>query len=160
MSLKSLISGGLGTFAEKAAGIADRFIHSKDEQAEFTLEMEKLAQAQGSELEQTMRAELGVKERVMVAELTSGDNYTKRARPTLVYFGMVVIFLNYVLFPKLSIFFPDHAALLAPIDLPAEFWLAWGGVTGVWSIGRTMERRGAKNNLVNIISGKTPSLID
>ena len=48
------------------------------------------------------------------------------------------------------------------MNLPAEFWYAWGGVVATWSIGRTMERRGATNNLVNVITGSKarPSILE
>jgi hypothetical protein len=148
-----LFAGGIGTLAEKIGEVADRFIQTKDEKALFQLQMEELLQKAASELEQTTRQELLTRERIMVAELTQGDNYTKRARPTIVYFGMVVIFLNYVLFPFLG---QVLVAEFPEFVLPDGFWYAWGGAMSVWSIGRTMERRGAKNNLVGIVTGTDP----
>ena len=160
MAWNSILTSGIGTLAEKLGKTIDRFVHTKDEKAAFQLEMESLLQQAGSELEQTMRAELGAKERVMVAELTQGDNYTKRARPTLVYFGMLVIFLNYVIFP----FVGEVMVIdLKEFVLPDGFWYAWGGAVSVWSIGRTMERRGAQNNLIGIVTGtteRTTTLLD
>lgn len=154
-----LFAGGIGSLAEKLGGVADRFIHSKDEQAQFKLDMEALLQKAGSELEQTMRQELQTKERIMVAELTQGDKFTKRARPTVVYFGLVVIAWNYSIVPVIGAF-TIYTMPLMP--LPTEFWYAWGGIVSTWSVGRTMERRGAKNNLLTIISGnkQVPSLLD
>jgi len=168
--IKNIFAGGIGSLAEKLGGVADRFIHSKDEQAQFKLDMETLLQQAGSELEQTMRAELGAKERIMVAELTQGDNYTKRARPTVVYFGLALIAWNYSVVPFVGAL-TIYTVPLMP--LPSEFWYAWGGIVATWSVGRTMEivatwsvgrtmeRRGAKNNLLTLVTGNKPtSLMD
>ena len=77
------------------------------------------------------------KTKIMTAELKQDDKYTKRARPTVVYGGLAVILLKYILVPFTTelagIHFPD-------IAIPAEFWLAWGGVTGVYSFRRTQEK--------------------
>ena len=158
MALNAILTSGIGALAEKIGGVVDRFVHSKDEQAEFKLAMEALLQQAGSELEQTMRAELGAKERVMVAELTQGDNYTKRARPTLIYAGLLIIAWNYSAVPFLGAVMNISVPFM---PLPAEFWYAWGGAVATWSIGRTMERRGSKNNLVSLVTGnKHSSLMD
>ena len=158
-----LFTGSIIDIGRGISEIADNYIQTADEKAAFQLRMEELLQQQGSELEQTIRAELDAKQNIMVAELQSGDSYTRRARPTLVYFGMFVIFLNYVLFPKLGAFFTNIPSYgLQPIDMPAEFWWAWGGAVSIWSIGRTMERRGSQQELVKIVTGKDkrqPSLL-
>lgn len=156
--MSKIFTGGLGELAEKVGGVADRFIHSKDEQAQFKLDMETLLQKAGSELEQSMRTELQAKERILVAELTQGDTYTKRARPTVVYFGLAIILVNYVLAPIIARFagIEDFPELI----LPTEFWYGWSGIVATWSVGRTMERRGAQNNLVKIVTGTGKSIAD
>jgi len=151
--LTNLLGGGLTNLAQGAANIIDQFKLTPDEKAKYNLEMEVLLQKAGSELEQSMRAELGAKERILVAELTQGDAYTKRARPTVVYFGLVVIAWNYSLIP---VFGALLDIVLPELPLPTEFWYAWGGVVATWSVGRTMERRGSSNNLVNIVTGNKP----
>lgn len=153
--LSKLFSGATVGFAEGVAGIVDRFVQTPEEKAQVMLELEQLMQKRDSELEQTIRAELQAKERIMVAELQSGDNYTRRARPTLVYFGMAVIFLNYVVLPWAGFF---NGGLMPPIlEMPTEFWYAWGGTVSVWFVGRSMERRGAKNNLMSVVTGGNPT---
>jgi len=151
--ISKLFSGSIVELGEGVANIADRFIQSADEKAAFKIEMEKLLQARDAELEATIRTELQAKERVMVAELQSGDSYTRRARPTMAYFGMVVILLNYIILPWMGWMVKGTPP---PIEMPAEFWYAWAGVVGVWSIGRTMERRGSQNELVNLVTGAKP----
>lgn len=157
MGISAILGEGLGSFAEKIGGVVDRFVHSKDEQAQFKLEMESLLQKAGSELEQTMRTELQTKERILVAELTQGDKFTKRARPSVVYWGLVLMTWNYSLAPTITALFDVS---MPPLPLPPEFWYGWSGIVATWSVGRTMERRGAKNNLVSIITGGRPSLAD
>jgi hypothetical protein len=156
--LEKIATSGIGGLAESIAGIVDRFKLTPDEKATFQLELERLAQQAASELEQTMRTELAAKERILVAELTQGDNFTKRARPTVVYGGLAFIGFNYCLVPLAKAFLPTLA--LPDFALPEEFWYAWGGIVTTWSVGRTMERRGTKNNLVSLVTGskKTPSL--
>lgn len=158
--LTNLLGGGLVKIGEGVAGIVDKFKMTPDEKASFQLEMEKLLQTQGSELEQTIRAELGAKERILVAELSQGDSYTKRARPTVVYAGLAFIGLNYVFIPTMMWFAANIAqvpmAEFPPLDLPEEFWYGWSGIVATWSVGRSMERRGASNNLINVITGNKP----
>lgn len=76
---------------------------------------------------------------VMVEELKQDDKYTKRARPTVVYAGLVILFINHVLLPWITFF---TGSTLPNINLPAEFWLAWGGVCGVYAFSRSTEKRG------------------
>jgi hypothetical protein len=126
-------------------GIVDSLHTSEDEKNAAKLAMEKLIQAREAEVEETIRAELLAKERVLVAELQQGDSYTKRARPTVVYFGLAAIFLNYVL--------PNYVPTVTTVTLPTEFWVAWGGIVATWSIGRTAEKRGVRNQVVQGITG-------
>jgi hypothetical protein len=159
VGLKAILGGGLGAFAEKVGGVVDRFVQTKDEKAAVMLELEGIAAAQAQNLEETIRAELGAKERIMVAELQQGDNYTKRARPTVVYFGMLVIFLNYVVAPIVGTFMGKE---LEEFILPTEFWVAWGGIVATWSIGRTFERRGVQSKTLSVVTGNQPppSILD
>ena len=79
-----------------------------------------------------------MKKSVILDELVLGDKYTRRARPSLIYFGLLVIFLNYCFVPLIQLL--SGVLLPKPFELPAEFWWAWGGVVGTWSVGRSTER--------------------
>lgn len=164
-----LTSSAFGGLLDSVGNLVDRFTLDKEEKAQLKLEMEKLLAGAESELEQTMRAELQAKERILVAELSQGDNYTKRARPTVVYVGLGAIVFNYCVAPLVGWgiveFAPGYVNALPELVLPPEFWYAWGGIVATWSVGRTMERRGSNNNLVSIVTGskptaKKPSLFD
>ncbi len=150
-----LFSGGVGSVITAVGDVADRFIETDDEKRLFKQEMAVIVQARESELEQTIRAELSAKERILVAELNQGDNYTKRARPTVVYFGLVLIGVNYCVFPVLAAFADYNGPLALP--LPTEFWAAWGGIVATWSIGRSAEKRGASSPISRMITGNKPT---
>ena len=108
---------------------------------------------------------------IMVAEMSQGDNYTKRARPTVVYGGLVMIFLNYVLFPAVGRgvvlwhTFADQfsveqltaiADATVALPLPSHFWLAWGGIVSTWVLGRTVEKKqvgGKIGQIAELITG-------
>ena len=157
--LGKIFAGGAGSLIESVGNVADRFITTDDERQQFKLEIEALLQRRDSEIEQTIRAELAAKERMLIAELKQGDSYTKRARPTVVYVGLAFIGLNYILMPligRLAGLFTDAAIDTSPLaDLPMEFWAAWGGICATWSIGRTAEKRGSRHPAVQAITGNT-----
>jgi len=153
--LTSMIGGGL---VDSIGNVADKFIQTDEEKNAFMVEMEQVLQRRDSEVEQTIRAELQAKERIMVAEMSQGDNYTKRARPTVIYMGLAIIAFNYCLIPLIQMF-ADMAVV--PFALPAEFWLAWGGCVGVYSLGRSMEKRGVRNKFTQVATdNKSLSLFD
>jgi hypothetical protein len=149
-----LFSGGVGSVVESIGGIADRFIETDDEKREFKLQVETLLQKRDSEIEQTLRQTLQSKEKILVAELSQGDNYTKRARPTVVYAGLVFIGINYVLFPAMAVFLNKAVPVL---ELPSDFWYAWGGICSAWCVGRSFEKRGTQNTATRAVTGSTPT---
>ncbi len=77
------------------------------------------------------------KKEIMIAELKQDDNYTKRARPTVLYAGLLILAVNNMLLPWLAFF---KGMTIPAINLPSEFWLAWGGVAGVYAIRRSTEK--------------------
>ncbi len=148
--ISKVLSGSIGKVVDALAGAADRFIQTPDEKAAFKQVAAALIAQRDTELEQTLRTEMEAKERVLIAELAQGDSYTKRARPTVVYSGLLLVFINHVVLPWIS-----HFTGSAPpsIEIPAMFWTAWGGICGTWVIGRTFEKRGTENKLVSLITG-------
>ncbi len=147
-----IFSGSVGNLVEQVGGVVDKFHLSGEEKQKFMLEMEALLQKRDSEIEETIRAELQAKERVLVAELSQGDNYTKRARPTVVYAGLIFICFNYCIVPALSKFF---CAPVEPFVLPTAFWAGWSGIVGTWSIGRSVEKRGIQTRFTRAITGSS-----
>lgn len=166
--LTKIFSSGAGDFIEKMGGVVDRFVTTKGEKAEFMLEMEKLLQQRDTEIETTIRKELDAAKDVIVAELQQGDNYTKRARPTIIYTGLAMYVLNSVVFPKLAVFaalFSDPELqkividALQPVDIPSSFAIAWGGIVSIYAGGRTLEKRGARNAMTQAMTGNGNGLM-
>ena len=97
------------------------------------------------------------KSAIIVAEMAQGDTFTKRARPMLVYVGLGAIVYNYCLVPTLMLFMSTP---IQPFALPTEFWATWGGTMSLWSLGRTMERRGSRSKVTQVITGSNGNLFD
>lgn len=144
---------GIGSVTDFAKGLMDRFWPKKmddGERAKIQLALEEAIGKRETALIESQKD-------IIVAELNQGDNYTKRARPTIVYFGLVVIGLNHIIFPWLGwllIQIMEKSIELPLIELPEEFWWTWGGVCSVWVWGRTKEKMGMKNKIVDAIVGK------
>jgi hypothetical protein len=138
---------GLGSVADLAKSVVERFFPPAMTEAEKTqaeLGMQKMLQERETGLIETTKS-------VIVAEMQQGDNYTKRARPTIVYAGLVFIFLVHVVLPSIAFF---KGTPVPKLILPQEFWWAWGGVCSVWIVGRSAERRGITGKLVGMITGR------
>ncbi len=138
---------GLGSIADLAKGVLDKFwppLANPEEKLKFQLELQRMIEARESAI-------IDAQKSVMVAEMTQGDPYTKRARPTICYAGLGFIFLVHVAFPIVSFFAKETMPTIA---LPEEFWWAWTSVVGVWAIGRSFERVGAQNKITALITGR------
>lgn len=149
---------GIGSIAELAKGIVDRFF-PPEASPEDKLKA-RIA------IEETLAKRDEAKASIIRAELQQDDKYTKRARPTVVYGGLVMIAVNYVLFPfigRLVAFYHGFSVyaqvepIIAPLQLPTEFWVSWGGIVGTWVIGRSAEKAKAVDRETNV--GKLISLI-
>lgn len=134
------IMGGVGTLAKDIrTAITGKEPISQEKAAELALKAQQL--------------EVGLSEvsqNIIVAEMQQGDDFTKRARPMVVYSGLLFIFLVHVAFP---IFTHFTGGTVPDISLPDEFWWAWTGVVAVWMTGRSMEKVGAGNKVTKLITG-------
>jgi hypothetical protein len=147
--LTEIIGGGLGQLVKDIIG---QFKLSPEKKAELEAAVEANDQAiRMKEFELTVRAMdaeaavVDAQKAIIVAEMNQSDPYTKRARPTIVYAGLLAIFLVNVILPYVSYF---TKAVVPPISLPADFWYVWGGVCGIWIVGRSYERvKGSSNQI-------------
>ncbi|MDG4475422.1 holin family protein [Thiovibrio frasassiensis] len=143
---------GLGSVADLAKGLVNRFFPpamSDTEKAAAQIQIEQM-------LEQRETALIDLQRSVITAEMAQGDNYTKRARPTIVYFGLGAIGLVHVLLPVLAwlvLTLMGKPIVLPTIALPEQFWLTWGGVCSIWMIGRSAEKRGQSGKMLSLITG-------
>ena len=134
----------------EVTGLIDNLHTSGEEKSEAKLKLQRLLMEKDAMIEETAREEMRLQKATITAELQQGDLFTKRARPTVVYTGLVVMAINYCLAPIVFIILNRP---LVQIEMPAEFWMAWSGVVSIWSIGRSAERRGAQNKAINVITG-------
>lgn len=139
-----IIGDLIGKVVEAGDKVLGRFIEDKDKRREASIELEKILHGEREQLEESYRQELQSKERIIVAELQQSDNYTKRARPTILYTGVVLVLVEVIAryiawFSGLS--FPTQGGHLITTFVPAEFWIAWGGISGTYVIGRSAEKR-------------------
>ena len=149
MGLLDIIKLPFQGIIDSAGKIIDDIVTTDEERLAARIKLQDLLQNFAREQELTLRKELEAKERIIVAELEQKDKFTKRARPSVIYSGIVFIFLNYVLFPMLTVFFRIDAPKL---ELPTEFWIAWGGIVATYNIARTVDKRGDKNNKLSKIA--------
>jgi len=137
---------GIGSVADLAKTLINQFFPEKMSGAE-----KAAAQLQLQEmLQQRENTVIEAQKSIIVSEMQQADAFTKRARPTLVYAGLLFIFLVHVAFPILAYL---SSKTLPELCLPEEFWWAWSGVCGVWVLGRSAEKRGTAGKLVSMITG-------
>ncbi|MGK7395022.1 MAG: 3TM-type holin [Candidatus Cyclobacteriaceae bacterium M3_2C_046] len=167
------IAGSGSNVIDTIADTVDRFVKTPEEreklkqelmkiqeeqqqnQRNFIMEMERLTQEREAEIEATIRAELDSQKEILIAELNQGDNYTKRARPTVVYAGLVFILLEIL---GLRIMILDaigvsQAMVQSSNEIFQFFLVSWAGVVGVYSVGRSIEKRGTRNAWTSTITG-------
>ncbi len=154
-----LIGSVIGTVISKTLGqvrgVFDDLHHSGEEKDEAMLKVEAILTERLTEAEVTLRTEIEAKSAIMVAEMNQDDNYTKRARPTVVYSGLVLIFLDFIVRVLAYFFMPDLPTPSAFVEV--SFLATWGGVVGVYNIGRSAEKRGINNKAVSAITGAARS---
>lgn len=148
--LSNIFAGGVKDVVDSVASVADRFIQTQDEKAQFTLEVEKVITERLTQIETSARAETTATMEIIKAEMAQGDNYTKRARPTVVYAGLALTLINYVVAPIVC---QAISKTWAPPEVPSDFWYVWGGICSAWVIGRTAERVGVKGKITSIATG-------
>ncbi|MGQ1891245.1 holin family protein [Thermophagus sp. OGC60D27] len=151
--LSKIFSGSLTGVIDSLGGVIDQFSLSKEEKQQFKLEMHSLLMQKEKELEETYRAELEARADIIKSEMEQDDLFTKRARPSIIYGGLLFIFIVYVIVPLLAIIAGTPADSIPEISLPEEFWWAWGTVVGVYGVGRSAEKMGTTNNFTRFITG-------
>ena len=140
-AITSLVGGLIGP----ASKIIDDLHTSGEEKLAARQAMEQLIQQREAQVEETIRTELEAKQAIIVAELNQSDNFTKRARPSVVYFGISAIAFNYCVAPAVG---------WGSFPLPQEFWIGWSGIVSCYSIGRSAEKRGTRDKLTGNPVGK------
>ncbi len=156
--LGKIFGGAAGETVSKVMNSVAKFGEGHLGKKELKLELEKLISADNNRIHDEITAELGAKERVLIAELSQGDKFTKRARPMVVYTGLAVLVLNHVILPWSNHFLTTND--IPAINIPMEFWIGWSGIVATWSIGRDTVRNGIKNKFTQFATGDKKSMFD
>ena len=155
--ISKLFSGGVSEIAGGVKSIIGSLKLDPAKKAETELAVDKLVYDKFAKMEDSFQTEIQAKERIIVAELNQGDNFTKRARPSIIYTGLAIVIVNWL--AQYICAFAGVAPPEAPV--PAEFWVGWSGLAATYSIGRSFEKRGVSNKVVSFITGnKRKSILD
>lgn len=125
-------------------GVIDNLHTSDDEKNAAMIKMQELIQQRDAEIEQTLRQEIASKEKIMVAELKHGHWTTTFARPSVIYMGNLLFLYNYAIGPAIG---------ANTVEVPSDFVYAWAGLLSTYIIGRSAEKRGVRNQIVQGITG-------
>ncbi|MFY0686245.1 MAG: hypothetical protein JXQ90_03720 [Cyclobacteriaceae bacterium] len=155
--LKQLFSGRLDTVTD----LVDDLTLTKEEKQQFKLKLQSQLMQQQQIIEESYQTALTSRADIIKAELTQGDPFTKRARPMIIYAGLLFIAIVYVIVPVIYVIkngqIPGAGADMFLIKLPEQFWWAWGTVVGVYGAGRSAEKLGTANRLTQFITGSNAS---
>lgn len=138
--IDKLIGGGVAGILKGAEGIIDAVQEGKLKKAEALVQLREIADRESARTHDEIVAEIGAKERIMVAELQQGDAFTKRARPFVIYTGPFVVLLLALLY--YIAFYRGQPPPPTP-DFVDWYLAAWAGYGSVYSWGRTQEKRAA-----------------
>ena len=136
------ILGFVSDIIKPVTGMIDNLTTTNEEKLKLKNEMERIQNSMAAKYVELEAKAIDAKKEIMVAELQQSDKYTKRARPTIIYAGLGILLLNNVILPWASVFITQT---LPNITLPTEFWVAWGGVAGVYAFRRSTEKMKGAN---------------
>jgi Protein of unknown function (DUF3154). len=138
--LSNILGSGLKEIVSTVSGVVDEFTLSPEEKARLNQEMQRLVLEQFQAVEASVQARFAMVKEIIAAEMSQGDNFTKRARPTVVYVGLVLFAVQ-----VLAQLFPG----VPHIEVPVDFTIAWASIVGVWSVGRSYEKGSGKTNVIS-----------
>ncbi|MFW6371528.1 MAG: holin family protein [Bacteroidota bacterium] len=151
--LSKIFNGSMSGVVDSVSDIIDKFSLSKEEKQQFKLEMQSQLLKKEKELEETYRTELESRADIIKSEMAQGDRFTKRARPAIIYGGLIFISIVHVLVPVIAYIGGVPNNELPQIILPEEFWWAWATVVGVYGVGRSAEKMGVTHRTTQFMTG-------
>ncbi len=94
-------------------------------------------------------AQNDIKKEIILADINSDSKFLKNARPSIIYFGLVVVFLELLglRFYLLNLFMlgDEYIKALASSESILQFFLVtWGSVSTAYVVGRSQEKRANK----------------
>jgi len=139
-------------FKEKMSEITKELTES---QSNFKLEVERLISEREKQIHETYRSEINASKDVIIAELKQSDLFTKRARPTVVYAGLIFVLLE-IFGLRIAVLNFNHASpeiIKSSTEILNAFLYMWGAVAGAYALGRTAEKRGISNMITTMATG-------
>lgn len=134
-ALVSALGSAIGPVFDGLAKVIGEFHMSPEEKAAAQQAISD-AQAKAVQAAQDANIQLNaIAGQNIRAEETSDDNFTKRARPAVVWMGNALIAWNYGLVPVFLLKW--HAT---PVALPDAFWWTWGTVVTGYVFSRGAEK--------------------
>lgn len=143
--LKKLLGGAFGGFLQQGADIADRFIVSPEERAQFRQADKERTAALQLEIEATVQERYRAVRDIIVAEMKHGSAYAKNARPSVVYAGLAM-FVGATVASGFGI----------EVEIPEQFTYTWGAICSAWVIARSTERvkaNGWAGKVASVVTG-------
>lgn len=134
-SILDLFTSSIGPAFDGLSKLIDQFHMSPEEKAQL---QQQIADAQQKAEQATRDYDTKLNDiagQNIRAEATSGDKFTVRARPAVIWMGNILIFWNYALVPVLG-----HKWSLNPVSLPDAFWWTWGTVVTGYVFSRSVEK--------------------
>lgn len=149
MAFKDILGKLTGRFIERGAEIADEFTLSNEEREEFRQRDEARAAELSTAIMEAAASRFEQVKAIIAAEMSQGDSYTKRARPSIVYAGLLLHLVKAI-----------GAAFGLEVTIDPNFTYVWGAVCGVWIVGRSVEKvqsNGLLGQLANAVTGSKPA---
>jgi len=134
-SILDFFTGSVGPALDGVAKVIDQFHMSPEEKAQAQqLIADAKAKSEQAARDQDVKLN-DIAGQNIRAEETSGDKFTARARPAVIWMGNLLIFWNYALVPVCG-----HKWALNPVSLPDAFWWTWGTVVTGYVFSRSAEK--------------------
>lgn len=134
-ALVSALGSAIGPVFDGLTKVIGEFHMSPEEKAQA---QQAIADAQAKAVQAAQDANIQLNTiagQNIRAEETADDNFTKRARPAVIWMGNLLIFWNYGLVPALLLHW--HAT---PVVMPDAFWWTWGTVVTGYVFSRGAEK--------------------
>jgi len=135
---------GVGDLAGGAFKLIDDLHTSDEEKAELKLKMQALMTQHEKDMMTAYQEEVKSRSDIIKAEMSQEDKFTKRARPMTMYMFLLIIAMNYCVFPAVAHF---TGMTMPTFILPPEAWSVFKIVFSVYAVGRTFEKTDAIGKL-------------
>ncbi|MCK5614614.1 hypothetical protein KAR91_72790 [Candidatus Pacearchaeota archaeon] len=138
-----IFKGAAGGIIKEGGELAKHFITTDKDRHEFEVQLEQVVTERIKSANAMANTEMDRKAAIIQAEMAQSDAFTKRARPAVVYWGMLLITAQIA-----GQFFGIN------VILPEEFWYSWSGLVGTWIMGRSYEKGGGSSKASELVTGK------